>query len=178
MAPQNNLAESLSIKPYVLGLDLGTDSIGWAVLDWNGEQPTAIRRLGVRRFEAGVLGNIEAGRDKVTGTARRTARQQPPTVAKGAHTCGTFFASRRSRTFARQRRQCRRTLSDNQYTEQNLAQHHLPPASNANRHTWHLLPYQLRAAAVKVRLQPFALGRTVPSNGPSRLSKQSESEEG
>lgn len=59
---------------YRLGIDLGSGSVGWAaVLDADGESPK-ILGMGVRRFEAGVQGDIEAGRDESRATARRDAR--------------------------------------------------------------------------------------------------------
>ncbi len=65
---------------YVLGLDLGTASLGWAVIklkhtNKNGWSPTSIERTGVRIFEAGVEGNIEQGRDSSRAAVRREARQ-------------------------------------------------------------------------------------------------------
>lgn len=48
--------------PYVLGLDLGSHSLGWAVLDLDGQsQPRRIRVAGVRVFEAGK----DATRDQI-----------------------------------------------------------------------------------------------------------------
>ena len=63
-------------KNYILGLDLGTNSIGWALIDEVRGKPVGIRRAGVRRFEAGVQGDIESGRDEPPTADRRAARQQ------------------------------------------------------------------------------------------------------
>jgi CRISPR-associated endonuclease Csn1 len=65
--------DSLS-RPYVLGLDLGVRSVGWAILDLDGEQPVSLRACGVRCFEAGVEGDVESGRDEAPGAKRRQAR--------------------------------------------------------------------------------------------------------
>jgi len=59
---------------YRLGIDMGTGSIGWAAVLETDDQPTEIIAMGVRRFEAGVLGDIESGRDESRATARRDAR--------------------------------------------------------------------------------------------------------
>jgi len=54
---------------------MGADSIGWAAVreEKNG-RPAGILAMGVRRFEAGVLGDIDSGRDESHATARRNAR--------------------------------------------------------------------------------------------------------
>ncbi|HUT56023.1 MAG TPA: type II CRISPR RNA-guided endonuclease Cas9 [bacterium] len=65
--------------PYVLGIDLGANSIGWAVLDCEvkeDDQPeiTDIRRAGARVFEAGTEGDVESGKDESRAKKRRSAR--------------------------------------------------------------------------------------------------------
>ncbi len=59
---------------YVLGLDLGANSIGWAMLGQDKGGPTSVIATGVRIFEAGVEGDIEQGRDESRAVARRQAR--------------------------------------------------------------------------------------------------------
>jgi len=149
-------------RPYVLGLDLGTDSIGWAILEWNGKRPTAIRRLGVRRFEAGVIGNIEAGRDEAPGTARRTARQQRRQLWRRAQRMKQVFRVLTaagllppSEDAPEQRDATIKKL------DHDLSVEYLPVAGAANRVDWHLLAYHLRAEALHRELAPFALGRAL-----------------
>lgn len=60
----------------VLGLDLGANSIGWALVDFDGDQPVGLAGMGVRIFEAGTEGQIEAGKDESRGVERRGARQR------------------------------------------------------------------------------------------------------
>ena len=67
------IAKSSSLK-YILGLDLGPASIGWAIIALENGEPNRIEAAGVRRFEAGVQGDIEAGRDESRATQRRDAR--------------------------------------------------------------------------------------------------------
>ena len=69
----------VSPPQYILGLDLGPSSIGWAVIALENGEPAAVAAVkitaaGVRRFEAGVQGDIEAGRDESRATQRRDAR--------------------------------------------------------------------------------------------------------
>ncbi|MFH1730154.1 MAG: type II CRISPR RNA-guided endonuclease Cas9 [Planctomycetota bacterium] len=62
--------------PYVLGLDVGSNSIGWAILGLKNGKPVELLKTGVRVFEAGVEGDIQSGRDESRGVKRRQARQQ------------------------------------------------------------------------------------------------------
>lgn len=64
--------------PYVLGLDIGSNSIGWAMLVTENGKPVRILNTGVRIFEAGMSeekGTIEQGREESRNKARREARQ-------------------------------------------------------------------------------------------------------
>jgi len=61
---------------YVLGLDLGVSSIGWAVLQPDGSgRPCGVIDTGVHLFEAGVgEGSYEQGREESKAGPRRAAR--------------------------------------------------------------------------------------------------------
>ncbi|MCL1893420.1 MAG: type II CRISPR RNA-guided endonuclease Cas9 [Holophagaceae bacterium] len=73
---------------YRVGLDLGSASIGWSVVQfaWDGEdwQPNGIEGLGVRIFTAGTEGNVEKGQDESRAVARRMARGARRTLARRA----------------------------------------------------------------------------------------------
>lgn len=60
---------------YVLGIDLGSASLGWAAigLDSN-DTPSKLIRAGVRIFDPAVTGDIEKGQDESNAVARRSAR--------------------------------------------------------------------------------------------------------
>ncbi|GIU78616.1 MAG: hypothetical protein KatS3mg005_1854 [Bryobacteraceae bacterium] len=58
----------------VLGLDIGARSVGWALLEKQGDEWKRIVRAGVRVFEAGTEGDIESGRDHSRGATRRIKR--------------------------------------------------------------------------------------------------------
>lgn len=49
---------------FVLGLDVGTSSVGWALLEAPGNKPNRIVKTGARVFEAGVEGQLEQGKEK------------------------------------------------------------------------------------------------------------------
>jgi len=59
---------------FILGIDLGTNSIGWAVIGLVDGEPTKLIRAGVRVFEAGMDGDLESGREESRNRARRDAR--------------------------------------------------------------------------------------------------------
>jgi CRISPR-associated endonuclease Csn1 len=60
--------------PYVLGIDLGANSIGWAILDVDGDGPVDVRATGVRAFEAAAKGDLESGKEESCAQDRRMAR--------------------------------------------------------------------------------------------------------
>lgn len=60
----------------VLGLDLGANSIGWALVKFEGEDPTGLIDMGVRVFDAGAVGDIDRGMDESPAVERRMARQR------------------------------------------------------------------------------------------------------
>jgi CRISPR-associated endonuclease Csn1 len=67
-------------QKYVLGLDLGSASLGWALIGISDmSEPTHLIRAGVRIFEPGVDGTtaeITEGKDQSKAVDRRMARLQ------------------------------------------------------------------------------------------------------
>jgi CRISPR-associated endonuclease Csn1 len=65
---------------YILGLDLGPNSVGWAALDCDTAtdeeplRPVGVLGAGSRVFEAGVTGDMERGKEESLSVARRQAR--------------------------------------------------------------------------------------------------------
>lgn len=146
---------------YRLGIDLGSGSVGWAaVLDVDGESPK-ILGMGVRRFEAGVQGDIqaiEAGRDKSRATARRDARgPRRQTWRRQYRLRKVFRVLQRlgllpeSDDDSHDTRN--RVISD---LDRQLRAKYLAEADHAAHQ---VLPYRLRAAALDEKLSRFALGR-------------------
>lgn len=63
---------------YLLGLDLGPTSVGWAVFELGKKGPTSLKECGSRIFAAGVAGSlleIREGKDASKNISRREARQ-------------------------------------------------------------------------------------------------------
>ena len=73
-------------QPYVLGLDLGAQSLGWHCLKANG-----ILACGARVFEAGVEGDIKSGRDESRAIKRRMARLARRGLARRARRQAKLF---------------------------------------------------------------------------------------
>jgi CRISPR-associated endonuclease Csn1 len=176
-----------STKPldnnYLLGIDLGTDSLGWAVVRVDDQdKPTEIVRLGVRRFEAGVVGNIEAGRDEPPTTARRTARQQRRQLWRRAHRATKLYRNLARAGLLPEGAEApddrHRML---QALDRQLLSKFVP---QGDRQAAHVLPYRLRAAALEQALEPFEIGRALYHLGQrrgflgSRKGQQDEDETG
>jgi CRISPR-associated endonuclease Csn1 len=162
----------------VLGLDLGTNSVGWALVtcDRNAvsEKPTALLGAGARIFEAGMEGEIDKGKEVSRNKKRRDMRLQ----------------RRQAERRARRDLRVARTLQ---------AGGLLPPGdltSSADRHAYfqqmdmalviarvrslpkhdtttrnriaNTLPYQLRAQALDGKLEAHELGRALYHLGQRR----------
>lgn len=121
------------MQPYRLSLDLGTNSLGWCVLDLDRDgRPKGIRRLGVRIFTDG-----RNPQDKNSlAVARRIARQ---------------MRRRRDRALVRRTRLMAA-----------LIRFGLMPADRAARKALERLdPLDLRARGLTERLEPHEIGRAL-----------------
>lgn len=118
---------------YRLGLDLGTNSLGWCVLELgDAGLPISILATGVRIFSD--------GRNPKDGKSLAEMRRKPRGMRR-----------RRDRYLGRRAR-----LMDG------LVKHGLLPPNEAERKALeHLDPYELRAKGLDERLSPFELGRAI-----------------
>jgi len=129
----------------VLGIDLGANSLGTALIDRNAQQ---IRFTGVRIFAAGV-NNLDESKEAPRGVERRMARQQRKQID-------------------RRRRRFHNTFGILQHAGL------LPPGPRTPEYFAALdnnlrekfgnpekLPYAIRAAALDQLLDPFELGRAL-----------------
>lgn len=157
----SEITNTFSNKPYILGLDLGANSVGWAAVALTDGKPTGILGLGSRIFSAGVE-SLETGKDTPKNLERRMARQQRRQAARRAR---------------RQRRVYRLLLSwqllpalPPDAADERAARHEaicqldrelktLPSLDDGKSHLDQRLPYRLRALALQEALAPFALGR-------------------
>jgi len=140
---------------FILGLDIGVASIGWALVEQHDGQPAGLKAAGARVFEAGVKGDIAAGLDKSRATARREARSRRRQL------------SRRRRRLTKLARLLQRAAllppGELNSPEQLLGyfdslDHQLFPSEVRHRdpHTMH---YRLRARALDERLTAYEIGR-------------------
>ncbi|MCC7175043.1 MAG: type II CRISPR RNA-guided endonuclease Cas9 [Bryobacterales bacterium] len=137
--------------PYVLGIDLGSNSLGWAALRLDGRDACGLLASGVRIFPAGMA-QLESGRDESPAAERRQARLQ--------------------------RRQTDRRRRRIQKIYNLLASYGLlPPAAESSGRIRLLrqidgelsvkfgdsgrLPYLLRAAGLDRKLEPVEFGRAM-----------------
>ncbi len=116
----------------ILGLDIGSNSIGWSLIELNGEQSQIIG-IGVRVFPEGV------DRDKQGG---EVAKNEARRMARGM------------------RRQTHRRAIRKRLLRQSLIQAGLFPSDpEAAKALMDLNPYDLRARALVQPLKPFEIGR-------------------
>lgn len=124
-----------NMKNFTLGLDLGTNSIGWAVVD-NNKEPTSLIACGSRIFQEAVDTKTRISKNK----ARRDARSARRLVS---------------------RRKMRRNNILNLLVNNNL----LPEDSNEHEKLFtdnkSFDPYQLRKRALDEKLPPYELGRVL-----------------
>ena len=119
--------------PYRLGIDIGTNSLGWCALELDREgRPKGIRKIGVRIFSD--------GRDPQSGTSLAVDRR----MARGARRRRDRFVDRRADLMKA------------------LIRHGLMPPDRAERKALEALdPYELRARGLVELLNPHHFGRAI-----------------
>lgn len=150
----------------VLGLDIGSKSVGWALAEV-GDGNGRLIKTGVRVFDAAVEGAFETGRAESRNKDRREAR------------------ARRRQTERRARRQCKLLhqlqraglLPNGTASEvippldrELLAKHQAnqSPEDPTHNRLPHVLPYWLRARALDAKLELGELGRALYHLGQRR----------
>ncbi len=152
---------------YVLGLDIGASSVGWALLETREATACGILRAGVRVFDAAATGVFETGRTEPPGQARRTAR----------------LMRRQTERRARRLRRLRRTLQEVRLMPEGETDQIIPALDNALMEKYRrstdlsedvrarlpdIFPYWLRAQALDRRLEPHEVGRALYHLGQRR----------
>jgi len=149
-------------KCTVLGLDLGANSLGWALIGFEDGKPREIIAAGSRVFEAGVEGDIEQGRDESRAASRRAARQVRRQTWRQAHRMGKVASVLQKAGLlpggdvlvGHKRDALMKSL------DQDLYAHFKNDTAN-NGQALDQLPYFLRARALYEKLDPHALGRAI-----------------
>ena len=159
-------------RQYILGLDIGSASLGWALIDIPDGVPSGVIAAGVRVFDPGVDGNIDSGQDESRNKVRRDARLARRQFYRRARRCQNLFAllqgagllppapasfvgskaASRDRLLAELDREIR-----SRWASEGIGGE--PAGAPTARD--HLLPYLLRARALDQPLRPFELGRAL-----------------
>ena len=160
----------MAMPEFTLGLDLGSASIGWAIIELDSSQrPKGLLSAGVRIFEPGVEGSnldIEQGKDKSRAVARREARLHRRQLRRRAarqrelflllQSKGLLpFASDTSAELSLQRHEVLNAL-DRSLTKE-LCENNGAEAEKIQQ----VLPYFLRKAGLDRRLTAHELGRVL-----------------
>lgn len=75
--------EDKRATPYILGLDIGASSVGWAVIDLDRGKPAHLIRCGARVFDCGIEGtDFSEGKDNSRSATRRQARMARRMLAR------------------------------------------------------------------------------------------------
>ena len=164
-------------RDYILGLDLGANSIGWAILsaepvEKDGRlKPVKIEQTGVRVFEAGVEGDIESGKDESRNLKRREARSHRRQLERRARRLTNLFHLLQNAKLLPQDGSGEdspptRDLILDKLDQDLFAQWKKKlEAKGATKEELRLLgkriPYLLRAQALDEKLEPFELGRAL-----------------
>ncbi len=151
---------------YSLGIDLGSASVGWAMIRLNdADEPIGLLRAGVRIFEPAVEGNIEKGQDESNAVARRTFRLTRRQLRRRAGRQKQLFKLLQQRGLLPPYNGASPDLSIQRHEILNLLDHNLAakwlsPDAPAGTNFTELPLYTLRRAALSGPLEPFELGRT------------------
>jgi CRISPR-associated endonuclease Csn1 len=70
----NFTSKNPEVKDYVLGLDLGTNSIGWAMIEWQNDAPSKLFKTGVRIFQEAVDAKTRIPKNQARRAARAARR--------------------------------------------------------------------------------------------------------
>lgn len=162
------MRESAAGESYVLGLDLGVASIGWAVVE---ARASRVVRAGVHLFEAGVDAGkqdpetaMATGREKPRSAPRRDARQQRRQTWRRTYRKRVLLKALIRRGLL--------PLPEQRIESPEGIDNYLKAIDAGLRHTWEhkqdadhrsrqLLPYRLRAEALGARLEAHEVGRAL-----------------
>lgn len=151
---------------FVLGIDLGSNSLGWAIVCLVDGEPAGLIRAGVRVFDAGMEGDLESGREESRNKARRDARLHRRQLWRRARRLKKTFNLLQRFGFlpagdgsTSEKRQdfindLDKSIRASELFKEKAASGNYPEPDQT-------LPYILRAAALDERLEPHFLGRAL-----------------
>src|SRR5579885_2461853 len=149
---------------FVLGIDLGARSVGWALIERLDDVPAHLVRAGARVFDAAVGGKpgaLEAGREKSPGKARRDARSQRRQTWRRSRRLRRVFRllQRWGLLTAGPLAERPRILDELDRRIVSSAWFAAKRKDSAIPEPFQVLPYLLRAAALEEKLERHFLGR-------------------
>ncbi|MFC1890299.1 type II CRISPR RNA-guided endonuclease Cas9 [Thermodesulfobacteriota bacterium] len=170
---------SANQTPFILGLDIGTNSIGWALLNLKGKKPVGLLDAGVRIFQAGLEDMELTGKGIPPNTARREARQRRRTLERRNRRLSKLFSilqnagmlpnedpvgeTQEEMDLTRKARRNRRSQVRHDILnklDKEICKSHLKNEEEAKL-LLPVLPYWLRSRALDVRCEPYELGRAL-----------------
>jgi len=151
--------------PYVLGLDIGTHSVGWAVVGLDDGRPVGLRRTGVRIFEPGVEEvQYQRGRAEPPGQKRRQARStRRLTARRGRRMEKLLHILQGAGLLPEGEPDNILPVLDDQILDRYRAEAapHSESADDESGPLSQVLHYWLRARALDEPLRPYELGRAI-----------------
>ncbi len=151
---------------FILGIDLGSNSCGWALIARENGEPSGLFRAGVRVFDAATEGDRESGQEESRNKARREARLHRRQLWRRARRLKKVFALLQQfgllppckASTAKERQDF---LNDLDKTIQASPWLAAKAASGCYPEPQQTMPYILRAAALDEPLEPCQLGRAL-----------------
>ncbi len=149
---------------FILGLDIGANSIGWALMGTKNNKPNHIERTSARIFEAGVDGQMEQGREESLNKKRRDARGQRRTIFRRAGRKKDLWSLLQGAGLAAEGMPNEalpaldKKLSDSWMKKLGLKS---KDKEQERARFLHVVPYFLRAHALDEKLTPHELGRAL-----------------
>ncbi|MFI5094975.1 MAG: type II CRISPR RNA-guided endonuclease Cas9 [Candidatus Acidiferrales bacterium] len=161
--------QTAEVAEYTLGLDLGSASIGWALIALDSSHnPRSLLRAGVRIFEPGVEGSmseIERGKDQSKAIDRRNARLHRRQLRRRAARQRDLFLLLQHKSLLPPAADPSANLSDQRHQVLNDLDRALTAdlrrtvEAASLRAVEQSLPYYLRKSALDRKLTAFELGR-------------------
>jgi CRISPR-associated endonuclease Csn1 len=161
--------QTAEVAKYTLGLDLGSASIGWALIAPDSSyNPHKLLRAGVRIFEPGVEGSmseIERGKDESKAIVRRNARLHRRQLRRRAARQRDLFLLLQQKSLLPLAADASANLSDQRHQVLNDLDRELTSKlrqtveAGSLRAVEQSLPYYLRKSALDRKLSTFEMGR-------------------
>jgi len=154
------IREKTPARSYVLGLDLGSTSIGWACVETRNGRPADVMATGVRLFDAGMSGDFQKAAEMsnaITRREKRLARRQ--IHRKAVRRWSVFKLLRDHNLLPHFGIQSLRELSPHvQQMDRELAERY---GIKSDHISSQLLVYRIRAKAAKEAIPLHDLGRAL-----------------